>query len=88
MHILIGLAMGVALLYWWLLGNWFARVLVFLLFACGGFLGGVAIGAQSHDQSSWLVLGIIGAGLAWPLAGLPVYFWRWRIQQMMPTIYR
>lgn len=76
MHIIIGLAAGVALLYFWLIGHWFARVLVFLMLACGGFLAG---GAMAHDMPSWIVLGTICAALTWPLAGLPVYYWRWRL---------
>ena len=33
MPILIGLALAAALLYFWLIGHWFARVLMFLLLA-------------------------------------------------------
>jgi hypothetical protein len=48
MHILIGLALAVALLYFWLVGHWFARALVFLLFALAfGFaLGGAMSGGN------------------------------------------
>ena len=41
MHVLIGLCLGVALLYFWLLGHWFARILAFLIFAAlFGIVGG------------------------------------------------
>jgi hypothetical protein len=46
MHIIIGLAAAVALLYFWLSGHWFARVLAFLLFATViGFIG-ATLGGQ------------------------------------------
>jgi hypothetical protein len=32
MHFLVGLILAVVLLYFWLVGHWFARVLVFLMF--------------------------------------------------------
>ena len=37
MHIIIGVGAAIALLYFWLIGHWFARVLVFPLL--GGVLG-------------------------------------------------
>ena len=80
MHILIGLAMGVALLYFWLIGHWFARVLVFLLLACVGGLGGTALGA---DQGGKVVSAILGIALAWPIAGLPVYYWRYQVRRLL-----
>ena len=73
MHIIAGLAIGIALLYFWLIGHWFARVLVFLMLGAIGFLLGLSVGT---DQGGRVVCGIIGAVLAWPIAGLPVYFWR------------
>jgi hypothetical protein len=42
MHILIGLCLALALLYFWLLGHWFARVVMFLTLAVvGAFRGAV-----------------------------------------------
>jgi hypothetical protein len=79
MHILIGLAMGVALLYFWLVGHWFARVLVFLALGAGLFVGGAAIGSAAGDQSSWLVLGLLGAVVAWFVSGIPTYYWLHRL---------
>jgi hypothetical protein len=84
MHILIGLAMGVALLYFWLIGHWFARVLVFLMLACAGFVGGAALTNISPNAppAGIIICGLIGAALAWPIAGLPVYYWRHHIRAM------
>ena len=46
MHILIGLAAGAALLYVWLIGWWFGRVLMFLLLAVSFGLLGAWAGAN------------------------------------------
>src|ERR1700733_1267971 len=41
MHIIFGICLGLALLYFWLIGHWFARVVVFLmLVAIVGTIGG------------------------------------------------
>ena len=32
-HIMVGVLLAIALLYFWLIGHWFARVLEFLMFA-------------------------------------------------------
>lgn len=92
MHILISLAMALALLYFWLIGHWFARVLMFLALAATVF----AVAASSINYGIYdgkapigVLLFEVPIGLlAWPLASLPVYFWRWRVRQMMPVIYR
>lgn len=92
MHILVSLAMGVALLYFWLVGWWFARVLVFLMFAAIGFIAAAAaVNTTAHgaDPNAFglILIGLAGAALAWPVAGIPAYYWRWRLRQML-TVYR
>jgi hypothetical protein len=75
-HILIGIAMAIVLLYFWLIGHWFARVLVFLLLAALGAL--IAAGN---------VAAIIATGLlAWLIASLPIYYQRH--QQRVPQWWR
>ena len=74
MHILIGLAAGVALLYFWLLGHWFARILVCLLFGALGVL-------LASGNAIALICAVV---LAWPLASLPIYYWNHRVGRMMP----
>jgi hypothetical protein len=65
-HFLIGLGLFLALLYWWLLGHWFARVLVFLTLA--------ALAALSFlGDPAELVVAVV---LAWLVASLPVYIRR------------
>jgi hypothetical protein len=68
MHFLIGLGLFVVLLYWWLIGHWFARVLVFLLLAVLGAFISAGNGAA-----------IIATGvLSWFIASLPVYHQRYQ----------
>jgi len=50
MHLLIGLLLGIVLLYFWLLGHWFARVLVFLPLAVVGFVAGGEIAAGYGEE--------------------------------------
>ena len=43
MHLIVGLVFGLVLLYFWLLGHWFARVVMFLVLAGLGGIGGSLI---------------------------------------------
>jgi hypothetical protein len=83
MHILIGLAVAVALLYFWLIGHWFARVLAFLLLAVCMGAGGAAlcnIGPPGPNAGNAAIFGaIVGAILAWPVRGIPIYYWRYQL---------
>ncbi|HKP26531.1 MAG TPA: hypothetical protein VJV39_21865 [Dongiaceae bacterium] len=74
MEMLIGLAMGAALLYFWLIGHWFARVLVFLgLAGVAGFVGLIA----GHEPGPLgIIVGLSGIGLAWLVAEIPTFYWR------------
>jgi hypothetical protein len=42
-NIIIGLLLAIVLLYFWLIGHWFARVLVFRVFAVIGFAAGIGL---------------------------------------------
>jgi hypothetical protein len=76
MHFLIGLGLAVTLLYFWLIGDWFARVLVFLLLgAIGGLFGAMALknapaGALIFT-TCWIIAG-------WFIASIPIYVQRHR----------
>jgi hypothetical protein len=78
MHILIALALAAVLLYFWLTGNWFARVLVFLLLSVAFGFTSVWLGLLAGDQSPWFVLALLGVAVAWPVASVPIYCWRRR----------
>jgi hypothetical protein len=80
MHILIGVGVGLALLWTWLRGWWFARLIVFLgLAICGLFIGGSlssAPGVPVLGNPAGILGGLLGVAVAWPLASLPTYYWR------------
>jgi hypothetical protein len=71
-HIIVGLLLAIAMLYFWLIGHWFARVL-----AVVGFIAGANVPTPTPAGS--IICGLIGAALAWPLASIPIYYWRHRI---------
>lgn len=75
MTILIGLVLAAVLLYGWLVGNWFFRVLTFLgmcvfifMFAFG------AAGPNGAPLGQILVAWVV----AWFVSGIPTYYWRRR----------
>lgn len=82
MHILIGIGAAVVLLYWWLVGQWFARVIVFLLV---GALAGLVLFAitPQHGTSplTYLVLIAIAGVIAWPVASLPFWYHRAMVEE-------
>lgn len=88
MHIIVGLLLFLVLLYFWLLTHWFARIIVFIVFAIIlgfiGWAGGTSLQMQGQSSSGGgvAILGVLflfgGVALAWPLSGLPLYYWRRR----------
>jgi hypothetical protein len=85
MELLIGLALGVALLYVWLAGHWFGRVLMFLLLAgiIGGLLAIAATPPDLHGAGNPMGFAGFAAGtvLAWFVASIPIYCKRGRARQ-------
>ena len=83
MHILIGLVLGCVLLYFWLVGHWFARVLFVPIATIAVFVAMfVAMVGNSHENVSHpaetavaLVIGLIAG---WVIAGIPTRYWRKR----------
>lgn len=76
---LIGLGGGLALLYFWLIGHWFARVVVFLLFAISG-----ALMADGDAQYGALTL-LAGFGGGWLIASAPTWFHQRKAEQQKET---
>jgi hypothetical protein len=71
MHILIGLGLFLVLLYFWLIGHWFARVVMFLLLACAGFAGGASVvGWGIYGRNAPLALGLLGGAIGAAIAVL------------------
>jgi hypothetical protein len=84
MHILIGLVVAAALLYFWLIGHWFARILMFLLLTVGvGLVLWVLLPPLTPPKDGNAFGFLIGLILAWPLAGIPAYYWRQRMRTLM-----
>jgi hypothetical protein len=84
MEIIIGIGAAVALLYYWLLGHWFARVLTTIVFVplLAVIGGGIVDASMSHLPGSpakgtaIIGAGIIGTAIAWCAASAPVWYWR------------
>ena len=77
MSIPLCIAIGVLLLYFWLIGHWFARVLAFLPLA--GLLMMMNDAVKSPEmRTAWLCLAPF---VAWLIASLPIYYRRHRFQQ-------
>lgn len=70
MVVLIGLVLAGAVLYVWLRGHWFGRVLAFLAF--GGFLAfaGVAIRDGNPDAILFVIGGL---AIGWVIASIPMW---------------
>jgi len=84
MAILIGGVLALVLLYFWLLGHWFARVVMLIIFAAlMAYSGAVLMVAGSGQPNpGGAVFGaVLGAVLAWPVSGLPIYYWRSKVRQ-------
>jgi hypothetical protein len=80
MHILIGLALAAALLYFWLIGHWFARVLAFLLLtAVFGLALGAAFATTGGGGGGFVIGTAIGGVAAWFVSGIPLYYWRYQL---------
>jgi flagellar biosynthesis protein FlhB len=80
MSIFTAIGAALVLLFYWLSGNGFARVLMFVVLAV---LTGIGVGAMfsaivvTGQQPGIFIVGAIsGVALAWPLAGIPIYYQR------------
>ncbi len=86
MAVLIGVVLAVALLFLWLCGHWFGRVLAFLAMGAGfGIVGFVALSSGRGGAVGFLGF-LLGLGLAWLLASVPTWLQRRRAAPaVMPT---
>lgn len=74
MTLLIGIPAVLAIMYGWLIGNWFARVLMFLILTA---LIAVVTLVAADPKGAVVFLAVILAGVAaWFLSGIPIYYWR------------
>ena len=74
------LLLGLVLLHQWLVGNWFARVLVFLGAALLLVMMSAPYGRpeQAPSLASELLRLAACVGTAWLLSSAPTYYWRAR----------
>lgn len=84
MIILLGICLGLVLLYLWLVGWWFARILMVPVLAVALGLPGIAIAAGfDAPPGVGILLALAGIVAAWFLAGSPTYYWRHRVRQIL-----
>ncbi len=79
MEIILGIVLFLGLLYGWLVGHWFARVVMALaLWVLGGFIAILFAANGTEDQRQATIIAVIfgGSVLSWLIAGLPTYYWR------------
>lgn len=86
MVFLIGLLSAIALLYFWLIGHWFARILAFLLFVPVVVVCAGRAFPNSVDQVGAILILVCLIALAWPIASIPIYVWRWRARATVAGI--
>lgn len=81
MIIIAGLVLGLVALYFWLVGNWFARVVVTIALMPLMALAGSAIttiNVPPSGQTSMAVMGaLFGLAMAWVIGSVPTYYGRW-----------
>jgi hypothetical protein len=79
MVLIVGLFAGLALFYFWLRGQWFARWLVAIALVIPGcWIFMAMIGAMPNQQPGldYAMTWAFGLGFAWLVASLPTFFWR------------
>jgi hypothetical protein len=79
MHILIGLGIAVALGYFWLIGMWYARVLVCILMVVT--FGGFVLAAAKGQQGA-IPMALFAAAVGWAIGSIPVWVWRERAKDI------
>jgi hypothetical protein len=88
MIFLVAAAVAAGVLYLWLKGHWFGRVLAFLVLAVafGLACGEVAatFGMTVGNPKGYAIVGMLAGGmLAWLVSGLPDYYYRRQIRLMV-----
>jgi hypothetical protein len=74
-------AVVLAALYFWLIGQWFARVVMFL---CLSAVLGLFAGMAMLSGGNLAVFGavVVAAAVSWYASGIPMYYWNARNRQL------
>ncbi len=72
---LIAVVLAAGLLYFWLLGHWFARVLVFAPFVIGG-VAMIIGGLNDHVSGHLIPLGALFGAMGWCIGSAPIWYYR------------
>lgn len=84
MVVIVGLVIAAGVLYFWLLGHWFARVLAFLIvFAPILGLLGFLLGGGTPGGVTFVILGVVAA---WFASGIPFYIVRAKQNQRLRVL--
>lgn len=84
MIVLVALVLGCVLLYFWLLGHWFSRALMFLALAFLLSFGLIGFAANNQGTTPTFILAtVFGTIIAWPISGIPAYYWRSQIREQL-----
>lgn len=85
MHILIGITLALGLLYFWLVGHWFARFIMFWPLALVGFCANLLVISwltPNVNNAAMILAGAFGLVWGFGLTNLPRYWaaYRYRTQ--------
>jgi len=80
MVVLIWVGVFLALLYFWLIGGWFARVLMCMLLMATFGAVGVVMGQKI--PATIVTFGLMGAGIGWAIGSGPTWYWRERMRSI------
>jgi len=69
----MGIGAGLMLLYCWLCGWWFARVLMFLALIGASVMFLVVMAGTGQHASSLPTVALVLFIAAWPISGIPTY---------------
>ena len=83
MHIILGLIVFAVLLYFWLIGHWFARILVTLALGLCLFIVVTALMPEKDPAAGKSIIGLLFACSSWFIAGIPTYYWRQRMRMLL-----
>lgn len=81
MGTLTGLMIFCGLLYWWIIGHWFARILVTLALSLSLLYVALFLMEMNHAAAgARLLVALLLLCSTWFIGGAPTYYWRHRMR--------